>query len=524
MKLFKILSVILCFILCFSVFTGCGSSDDYLLYFELDSVPSTLDPQLVKGTSEEMLVRNIFEGLMKKDKDGNTVLGAAKDYSVSDDGLSYTFHLKDDAVWSDETPVKAEDFLFAFKRAVNPKNKAPYVSALYSIVGAKDIATGKKTEGLGVFANDKTLTINLVSPNPNFLNTLTLAICMPCRKDVYNKSKGQYGITSDTIVSNGPYKIRFWEKGEKFSIRINRNSLYKDISSASPSAVIFSLGTKSERGIKIENGNLDMGFVDIDASRENTNIHTFEKSSYCLFINKNSPFGSMGFRKAFAHSIHRNRLKNELDISFKESLLMLPDTVKIKGAPLSNEVTVPAFPEYDPNKAHNYFINAAQNTNNLPKSVEILYFGDKEVEDLAFLLAEQLQQSLGAVVNTKKTDSESSLKTCLSNGEYQLAIAPVEATGNDPLQFFECFTKKSNNNIYGFSNSNYDAQVAKMTPNANLKTITDASNQALEILSQDLSIIPLALHLESFGYGKDFSLPAISLFDGVIDFSLVTKV
>ena len=521
----KIICLILCLILSVLVFTGCGGEDAYVLYFELDSAPKTLDPQLASGTSEELLIKNLFEGLMRENSKGEVVKGAASDYTVSSDGKTYTFTLREGAAWSDEVSLTAKDFVFAFERAVDPKNKSPYIASLYSIKGAKDIAEGKKKNGLGVTAlNDSTITIDLDAPDPNFLRTLTTSICMPCRKDIYNKAKGQYGLVPERLVTNGSYKIRFWEKAEKFSFRINKFTEYNGDFPAEATAVIFNVGNMAERAAKIEEGNLDMGFINVSNAGENTQLFTYEKSSYVLLINKNSVVGSKGFRNAFAKSIHRNRLKNELGKSLNEASCLIPNTVLLNGAPLSSKITVAAPPEYDPNEAYSLYLSAAKMVKDMPKKIDILYYGEAEAKELSLLIAENMQQSLGAVVNATATQSEDELTSKVKSGDYTLAVVPITATNSSPSQFFEAFTKSSNNNVYGFESEKYDEAALKITPDADETTVIEASQTALKALISDITVIPLAMHLEAFAYGNEFTCPTISPFGGVIDLALVRKV
>lgn len=525
MKIIKLLCLIICTALCLTLFSGCSSNDSYIIYFELDSAPKTLDPQLVSTASEEILTRNLFEGLMRQNENGEIVKGAAKDYSVSNDGKTYTFTLRDGIKWSDGTDLKAKDFVFGFERAVDPKNKAPYVASLYGIVGAKDIATSKKSGGLGVTASsDNTLTIKLIKPDPTFLKLLTTAICMPCRKDVYEKAKGQYGITADNIVSNGSYRIRFWDKESKFSLRINKNEEYQGDFSSEATAVIFNVGEIDGRAIRVDEGNVDMGFVNLNEVSDKSNLITFEKSCYGLLINKSGDFGALQFRKAFAKSIHRKRLKNELGKSLTEATTLVPNTILLDGKPLSSQMAIAPLPEYNPTAAHNHYIEGAKDNKNLPKAIELIYFGDDDIKNLAALIAENLQQSLGTVVNITATDSEASLINRISLGEYQLALAPITAKSDDPAVFFEQFTKNSNDNIYGFKNASFDAEVAKITPNTSSQTVINAATNAEKLIIKDISVLPLAFRLEGLAYGKQFNCPLVSPFGGVIDLALITKV
>lgn len=523
MKIKKLLSLFLILVICISTFVGCNETANYILYMELNSTPDTLDPQLVSGNTEELIVKNLFEGLMRKDAEGKIVTGAAESYEVSKDGLTYSFKIRADAKWSNGDNLTAEDFVFAFNRAVNPKNKAPYVASLYNIVGAKAINMGENTS-LGVSSLDsKNITIRLKTPDPNFLETLTTAICMPCHKQTFEKSQGQYGKVKDHIISNGSFRVRFWTKDGDFSLRLNKNEEYNGAFVSEANAIIFSAGETKGRAARIDKANLDLGFINYSEATDQSNLFTFEKTCYALVINKSSPIGTKAFRNAYSLAIHRNRLKNELGKSLTETGMLLPSSVLLKGEILSNKVKAFSPDIYDPETAYNLYLNAVKQTNNMPSATEILYYGDDEVTKMARLVAENFQQAFGAVVNLKSAESEEALFSSVKAKNYQLAIVPLTAQNSDVNQFLSKFKSNSAHNIYGFASKEYDAEVNKITPAASESTIITAAENAIQLIIKDLSIIPICQFKEAFAYGKDFSVPTVSPYGGVVDMALVRK-
>ena len=159
----------------------------------------------------------------------------------------------------------------------------------------------------------------------------------------------------------------------------------------------------------------------------------------------------------------------------------------------------------------------------LEHSTYSVILGDDDIKNLAALIAENLQQSLGTVVNITATDSEDALISRIAIGEYQLALTPITAKSDDPAVFFEQFTKNSNDNIYGFKNSEFDNEVAKITPNASSQTVISAATNAEKLIINNISVLPLAFRLEGLAYGKQFNCPVVSPFGGTIDLALVTK-
>ena len=137
--------------------------------------PETVDPHKTSTVYEAHVLRDLFEGLVMQDSKAGLIPGAAESWTISDDGKTYTFKLRADAVWSDGSPVTAEDFVYSFRRLEDPATGAEYASMLYPITNAEEVNTGKaKPEDIGVKAVDEhTLEISLKAPTPYFLEMLT---------------------------------------------------------------------------------------------------------------------------------------------------------------------------------------------------------------------------------------------------------------------------------------------------------------------------------------------------------------
>ena len=151
---------------------------------------NTIDPALNDETYGFIYINHAFEGLLDKDINGNIVGGVADKWEISDDSLTYTFHLRDNAKWSDGKKVTADDFVYSYRRAVDPKTASPISYLMEYIKNAKDIIRGKQpVENLGVNAiNENTLTIELEAPTLYFTDILASGgVYMPVRKDIIEK-------------------------------------------------------------------------------------------------------------------------------------------------------------------------------------------------------------------------------------------------------------------------------------------------------------------------------------------------
>ena len=194
-----------------------GCKDSYqnaIIYYEVPERPFTLDAQTASTDSELSIVKNIYEGLLRKNSSGAVVCGAAESFEKN--GLKYTFKLRENGVWSNKEPLTAADFVFGLRRAVTPATAAPFASRLFAIKNAKEIGSGKKSaDTLGVSAPDEhTVIIELAYDDPSFEEALTTSVAMPCNEKFFNESGGKYGLTLNTVISCGSYRLGRWNDDE----------------------------------------------------------------------------------------------------------------------------------------------------------------------------------------------------------------------------------------------------------------------------------------------------------------------
>ena len=179
------------------------------------SEPGSIDPHQASGDWENRIIGDYIEGLMAEDANAEAIPGQAESYTISDDGLVYTFKLRDGVQWSDGTPVTAGDFVFAFQRLFTPATASDYAYLQFPIKNASEIADGSVTDfnELGVKAiDDKTVEITLEGPTPFFLQALTHYTAYPVPKHVIDKV-GDDWTNIENIVSNGPYTPKEWVPG-----------------------------------------------------------------------------------------------------------------------------------------------------------------------------------------------------------------------------------------------------------------------------------------------------------------------
>lgn len=200
--------------------------------------PSSLDVQLISGVPESNIAQDLYEGLMTYGADGKAVPGVAESYTVSPDGTTYTFKLREDAKWSDGSPVTSEDFAFAWKRILSPKTAADYAYFLDPVKGAEDIRKGKADPStLGVETPDaKTFVVHLRAPTPYFIGMLVHQSTFPIDKALYEKVGDGYS-KPGVLISDGAYMLA--EAVPQDHITLVKNPMFHDAANVKIDKVIY---------------------------------------------------------------------------------------------------------------------------------------------------------------------------------------------------------------------------------------------------------------------------------------------
>lgn len=257
MKKFKSISVLLCTaMLATSILTACGSStktktsDDSAaatstetsatetstgnqLAVVLGSEPDTMDPTLNSANDAGTTLEHLFEGLMRQSEDGTMKPAQAESCKVSDDGLTYTFTLRDGLKWSDGTPLTAKDYVYSWNRAVDPATAADYEYLFSCVKGYED----KK---LAVTApDDKTLVVELNAITPYFLEIVGFPVYMPVQQAAVEKGGEAWATDASTYVSNGPYIMKEWVHDSY--ILAEKNPNYWNVDALGPDSIKFVL-------------------------------------------------------------------------------------------------------------------------------------------------------------------------------------------------------------------------------------------------------------------------------------------
>ncbi|MDD4753737.1 MAG: peptide ABC transporter substrate-binding protein, partial [Desulfitobacteriaceae bacterium] len=331
------------------ILVGCGQSEDpadagdqapveQKITYNLGVEPETLDPAAASGAPEGTVQLALFEGLTRLDADNQPIAGMAEKWDVSEDGLKYTFYLRD-AKWSNGDPVTASDFEYAWKRLMNPELANYYAYQGYYLLNGEEYNSKKaKAEDVGVQAVDaKTLEVTLKAPTPYFLSLMAFPTFYPVNQKVDEADKNWH-TAAETYVGNGPFKLVEWEHNQKLVLTKNEN--YWAADDVKLETIVMTMVESHDTALTM----FDTDEVDIveeiplqEMSRlisENKALVSPDLGVYFYVFNTDKkPLDDVRVRKAMALSIDRQNLIDNVTQAFqKPAFAMVPFGVNDNGA------------------------------------------------------------------------------------------------------------------------------------------------------------------------------------------------
>ena len=481
-------------------FAGCKNEPedphDQIIYYNIDNEPITLDPQIANDAGARLVILNIFEGLTRLDKDNNTIPGAAQSWDISTDRMMYTFDLRKDIRWNDNTPVTAQDFVFGIKRALAPETMSPTASSLFSIKNAEKYHSGAAEEdSLGIFAlADDKLIIQLEYPDPTFLSVLSTPPAMPCSKSFFENTAGQYGRLDDKILSNGAFYVREngWAHDEYICIR--RNEYYKGENEVIPAGVNISIGKHYDNICSaIDTGETDCGSIsssEIEKAKASGLLLTsFGDTVWGITFNtQNEYLKNTALRRSLLSSLDRYKLNSFIPSGCSETTHIIPDSAQAEGKKYRAAAGDISFTPYPRPKQLLQEALKELGAASAP-TITILCPDDEYSGKMANHMIECWNELTNGYFN-KEPVSLSVLKDRVSEGSFEAVIVPLTIQGETPLSTLEMFESSSEFNPSALMDENYDSLIQNVRKNPATGTI-DASRTAEQYLCDNAVFYPV---------------------------------
>jgi oligopeptide transport system substrate-binding protein len=465
--------------------------------------PETLDPALLTGIPEMRIAIGLFEGLARLDpKTAQPIPGLAESWEISLDGKIYTFHLRTNLVWSTGDPIRADDVVYSWIRALNPATASDYAGQLYYLKNAEDFNTGKIKDAslVGIYAPDPfTVRVELKNPTSFFLDVCTLPVTYVVPRQIIEKY-GDRWMMAKPLPSSGPYELAFWRLDDK--VRLKKNPRYWDATNTQSDILdILPIGSPSTAFNLYEQGAVDIIWDKevvpaelLDVLIHRPDVHSFSYlATYFVDINvTHKPFDDPRVRKALALAVDRNRLvKKIMKGGERPTSHLVPDGTA--------NYTSPEGLDYDPALAKKLLAEAGYPDGRGFPRFEYLFNapaggGAKIHEDIAIELQQMWRDTLGLNMGLRQVEWKVYLNST-SHLDYDLARGDWIGDYDDPNTFLDLFLSDSGNNRTGWKNAGYDALVDEANEQSDLKAREKLFQQAETILTRDeLPIVPLYIY------------------------------
>lgn len=519
MKLKRPVAALLAAVLLLGLLTGCHRENGVSFRVAMGSVPATLDPALAATDEEKTVVSHLFENLMKLQSDGNggttAVNGVARSYqcdTTAEGQETYTFKLRSSAVWSDGTKVTAQDFVYAWKRLVDPATGSKNARILDMVAGYSTARTGE--DALQVSApDDETFVVVLSGRCPYFIDSVcTAAATMPVQSAA--AAQENWSMSPDTLVTNGPYTVASWEND---TMLLQQTDGYYDARRLGPESISFRFTADAKTANSLfEKGDADfvLGLTDeAVAKKMDSWMPDYYPETSVVLLNQLSDLTSNeNVRRAMGLVIDRNAIAELLG----SRTHLAAEGLVTWGIRSTTGGQFRDFGSAVDNDSENYEKNCqtaqelmeeAGYTATKLKSltpVIMLYESDGTADSLALLLQKTWKEKLGLSV-TLKGVSSAEITQALERGEYTLAALRVTSDRNDATGFLNRWRMGEEDNYANFTSSAYDMLLRVAAVSASQEARDAYLEDAERLLIEKGNVIPMYCSTRSWSLSESFT-------------------
>ena len=511
-RLKKILAMTLLTALVGSTFLGCGSTENTVssgnveqkIVYNIDANPKTIDPQLNSAVDGSKVIRNTFEGLMREIENGEVENGIAEGYEVSEDGLVYTFHIRDNAKWSDGEDVTAKDFEYAWKRALNPNTAAEYAYQLFYIKNGEAYNKGEASaDDVGIkVVDNKTIEVTLESAVPYFVSLLAMPVYYPVRQDIIEENGDKWALSPETYVSNGPFKMTEWS--EKESMTFIKNENYWDADNVKLETLVFRLIDDQTTTLSaFKNGELDImeqpptteiqSLIDEGVAKVYPYLGT-----YFYMVN----VSGKGLSSEAVDALQDVRVRKALSLAIDRNLIT--EKVSMGGEIPATSYVPEGVKDTQGNTFHKDYSSVTTNIEEAKKLLEeagypngqgfptitFTYNTASNNQMIAQAIQDMWKTNLGINVELKN-EEWAVFQTTRNNFQYEICRHGWIGDYNDPMTFLDMWVTASGQNNAGYSNEEYDSLIAQAKSEQDGEKRTELLRKAEDILMDAMAIIPI---------------------------------
>ncbi|KGX92325.1 peptide-binding protein [Pontibacillus halophilus JSM 076056 = DSM 19796] len=497
-----------------------ASEGEKILRLNNSSEPGALHPGLAEGTHDSWVLNHIFEGLTKKDPEGEVQPGMAEKWETSEDGLTWTFYLKDDVKWSNGDPVTANDFQYAWLHALDPNVGSTYAYQLYYLAGGTEYNSADVEnisdeelqalrDGVGVKAVDeKTLEVTLATATPYFLDLTSFYTYFPVHQAT-QEANDEWYTEAEGYVSNGAFKLTEWN--HKQDITIMKNENYYDEGSINLDGIHFTMiEEESTTWQMYRNGELDYLYPipqdvigELNASDDpEFNIASDLAIYYYNFNTEKEPFNNAKVRKALSMAINREDLVEFVAQGGQTpAYAVVPSGINDVDGDFRENAGELFSQDLEEAKALLQEGLAEEGLDSMPEFV-ILYNTSEGHQAIATAIQEMWRKNLD--VTTKLENVEFQVKLDREKaGDFEISRAGWIGDYVDPMTFLDLWVTDGPYNDANWSNSEYDALIETAKTTMDTAERMDAMHQAEQIIMNEMPVMPIYFYTRPY-VAKDY--------------------
>lgn len=462
-----------------------------------------MDPSVITDSTSMNQLNNVMEGLYRLGKNSKVEPGIATKTQESKDGKTWVFTLRKNAKWSNGDPVTAQDFVYAWRRTVNPKTNSQY-SYLYSgVKNADDIVAGKKSPNtLGVKAEGKyKFKVSLDKRIPYFKLLMAFPTFFPQNENAVKKFGSKYGTASQYQVYNGPFVQKGWT-GSNLSWKLVKNKNYWDKSKVKLSTINYSVQKSPTTDYNLyQSGKLDAALLSPQATKQlkNQKGYTVRQASSTKYLElnqaKKNGLENVHMRRAISMAINRDAVAKAVGGANKPAKVLSASGMSVvNGKDYTESVRnakTDALAKYNPTEAKKEFKQAQKELGKKKFTYTILCYDDDESKKAAEALQSTIQENLdGLTIQVSSMPKKSALSRG-TNGNFDIFLMGWQADFNDPISFLDMNTTNNSYNWQKWSNKEYDKLIEdSKTTSSTTKRWEDLA-QAEQILLTQQGVTPV---------------------------------